>query len=110
MLIQQYPHSRESSPPSSCFVFVPQSEPDRAVMAELIDIANANRAPGNQEKTGGMSGRVMVTSLAAELEIEKIASPLNAGQSKVLGELNSSFGCGNDVILKSAFHVRFFQW
>lgn len=79
-------------------------------MAELVDQSCANRAPGKDEKEAGIHGRIMVTSLASELELKDLNSQLSPEQIQILSEIQSASNLDDKTILKTAFHVRFFYW
>ena len=110
MLTHLYKHSQASNPPSTCFVTIPQSDSDKAMIAELVDQANANRAPGPQEQRLGIHGRIMVSTLATELQLKTVTSPLSKSDRVILDELSAQLSMAPNAILSSAFHVRFFQW
>jgi hypothetical protein len=110
MLLHLDRTAQASEPPSTCFIVIPQVEGDRAFMAELVDLANANRAPTPDLKRAGMTGRVMVSSLAQELGVASPDSPREERAAAVLGELQRNFDISHDRALRQGFHVRIFHW
>lgn len=104
-----------TTPPSRVVVMAPENEADRITLAELLDLSQAKCAPDAETQARAVTGRVMVSTFAAELRVPKGGSDrplteLPAGAMEVLGRAALAMWLHPVDALKSAFCVRFYAW
>jgi hypothetical protein len=95
-----------TSPPSKGFVMLPETDADKLLMVEIIDLPECRRAPDMTAWNEGKTGRVMAKSLRAHLASEGASEGYGRA---VLNICHKHMGESRDRLISSAFYVRFFQ-
>lgn len=107
-----------TDPPSTCFVFLPETECDKALLAEMVDLPTANRAVPFLQKvavatemiekivTAGRTSRISVQSFGAH--VSESPSTSEEYYKKTLRTCEEEFGCDTETLLKWAFLIRTF--
>ncbi len=109
----------KTMPPSTVFVWFPETESDLALLAEISDLPTANRcgpkgfpdgatvAQINEARRAGRTVRVGLASLSSHFDLPGATPDY---QQALAEKLEAEFGIGMDNILPKAFVLRFFHW
>jgi len=101
----------QTDPPSVAVVMLPETQSDKCVMAELCDQVHAARCQDPNVRKNSQNGRILVASLAAELQIENANDLMVGPETKTfLDTVSKDISVPIEELLRSAFIVRFFQW
>ncbi|MCL2640694.1 MAG: hypothetical protein FWD53_07610, partial [Phycisphaerales bacterium] len=101
----------QTDPPSVAIVMLPETQSDKCVIAELCDQPHAARCKEPDVRKASQNGRILVTSLAAELQIENADDLMVGPETRTfLDTVSKDISVPVEELLRSAFVVRFFQW
>jgi hypothetical protein len=89
---------------------MPEGDADKAFLLELADLPVALRAETEALRTAGQTGRVMMQSLAQELDVPNNETKLDDEVKAFLQGMADAWKVTPDAILRGAFTVRLFAW
>jgi hypothetical protein len=99
-----------TDPPSVSVIMVAETEGDRCVVAELSDQAHAARCEDLAKRTAAINGRILVSSMASEVGVEKLGDPIEPATQASLDIIAQQMSMPCEELLRKAFVVRFFYW
>ena len=101
----------QTDPPSVTVIMVPETDGDKCVIAELCDQPHAARCPDAANRPSAINGRILVSTLASELGLEKPGDPIqDPAHQPFLDNVCREMSLPAETLLGAAFVVRFFQW